>query len=346
MSNSARHDYKELRKLPNINSSKFSSDSTYVESASKRKTTKMTLEAIVASKLRISNVYIREGLAEFLGTFILIAFGCGVNAQTTLGKGTAGEFLSVNWGWALGIAFGVYVSGAVSGGHINPAVTLAMALLGRLPVRKVPIYWLAQYLGAFVASACVFGVYQDALDNYDGGVRSVTGPNATAGIWGTYPQVYVSIWNGLGDQIFGTTMLVLCVMSVTDSKNSLGAPKGLIPLIVGLIVFAIGLAYGLNGGFAINPARDFGPRAFTACAGWGSETFSAYDYYFWVPIVGPHIGAICGAFLYLLTVGFHLQEVVHEEVVYDDDKKTITLQGVRYIKSDGEKNRYDDSLQL
>jgi len=345
MSGSVTNDYKELRKLPNITPANSDSVSTYVDSASKREA-KMTLESIIAKKLRIPNDYIREGLAEFAGTFILIAFGCGVNAQTTLGKGTAGEFLSVNWGWALGIAFGVYISGAISGGHINPAVTLAMTLLGRLPVRKLPIYWLGQYLGAFLASACVYGVYQDALDDYDGGVRSVTGPNATAGIWGTYPKAYLSIWSGLGDQVFGTMMLVLCAMTVTDPKNTMGAPKGMAPLIIGLIVFAIGLTFGLNCGFAINPARDFGPRAFTACAGWGSETFTAYNYWFWVPIVGPHIGAICGAFFYLLTVGVHLPESPAEEVVYDDDKKTITLQGIRYIKSDAMKNRFDDSLQV
>lgn len=109
-------------------------------------------------------------------------------------------------------------------------------------------------------------------------------------------------------------MLLICVLAVTDKKN-IGLPKGLEPLGVGLAVAAIGMSYGMNCGYAINPARDFAPRLFTLIAGWGTETFTSADYWFWVPIVGPHIGAILGAFMYILMVGNHTEAVEEETVI-------------------------------
>lgn len=254
--------------------------------------------------LRVENELIRKFFAEFIGTFILIAFGCGVNAQSTLSRSQAGTFLSVNLGWGWGVAMGVWASGGVSGGHLNPAVSLAMAVLGRLKLIQMPIYWCAQYLGAFAASACVYGVYYEALNHYDNGTRYVTGPLATAGIFGTYPQDYLTNAAGFGDQVFGTMLLVLCIMALTDRFNS--APtSGLTPLGVAGAIMAIGMSYGYNCGYAINPARDFSPRAFTAAAGWGVEVFTIHEYWFYVPLVAPHIGAVAGAWFYQLLVGIH-----------------------------------------
>ncbi|KAK7116040.1 aquaporin-10-like [Littorina saxatilis] len=251
----------------------------------------------------------RAFLAELLGTFILMIFGIGSVAQAVLSKETAGSHMSIHWSWGFGVALGVYASVGVSGGHINPAVSVAMATLGRLPWRKVPIYALGQYLGSFLAAVVVFLVYMDALHHYDGGVRQVTGVNATAGIWSTYPQPYVSTWTGLGDQIFGTAILLVCVMALTDSRH-FGPGSALTPFCVGGVVVVIGMTFGLNCGYALNPARDLAPRAFTALAGWGSAPFSFRNYnWFWVPIVGPHIGALLGAHLYQIFVGLHWPDV-------------------------------------
>lgn len=243
----------------------------------------------------------REAAAEFLATFVLIAFGVGVVAQVVLGDGTHGEYLSINLGWGLAVTMGAYVAGGVSGAHMNPAVTLALAVQGGFPWRKVLPYWAAQVAGAFVASAVVFFTYREALDHFDGGVRTL----ATAGIWATYPQDYLSTFpGGFVDQVLGTVLLMIIVRAVGDQRN-MALPAALGPVIVGAGVLAIGMTYGLNSGYAINPARDFGPRLFTYLAGWGSEVFTAHDHWWWVPIVAPCVGAILGSVLYELFIARH-----------------------------------------
>src|SRR5262245_6653158 len=152
---------------------------------------------------------VREMLAEFLGTFVLIVFGVGVVAQTVLSKGTAGTTLSINVAWGLAVTMGCYVSAGVTGAHLNPAVTLALAVHRRFPWNKVAPYITAQFAGAFVASAVVFLTYLEALTAFDGGVRQVAGAQGTAGIWATYPQPFLSTFpGGFIDQLVGTALLV------------------------------------------------------------------------------------------------------------------------------------------
>lgn len=248
----------------------------------------------------------REMAAEFLGTFVLILFGCGAVAQVVLSRQTSGEYLSINLGWAFAVTMGVYVSGGVSGGHLNPAVTVALALRRRFPWHKVLPYCGAQLAGAFVASAVVYVTYYDALTSFDSGVRQVLGPQGTAGIWATYPQPFLSpLPGGLIDQIVGTAALVLCVFALTDARN-LAPPPSLTPLLVGAVVLVIGITFGYNSGYAINPARDFAPRLFTYWAGWGSEVFRAGHGWWWVPIIGPLLGGALGATLYdVLITRYH-----------------------------------------
>jgi MIP family channel proteins len=239
----------------------------------------------------------REAAAEFLGTFILIAFGVGVVAQTVLSRGSAGSFLAINIGWGLAVMLGVYVSAGVSGAHLNPAVTLALAITRGFPWPKVAPYILAQLAGAFVAAAVVYLTYREAFNAFDGGVRQVGGAQGTAGIFATYPQPFLSIAGGFVDQVVGTALLMATIMSVGDQRNN--APPGwMAPVLVGGIVTAIGVAFGFNAGYAINPARDLGPRLFTAVAGWGSPVFSAGGGWSWVPVVAPCIGAVAGAYIY------------------------------------------------
>ena len=248
----------------------------------------------------------REVAAEFFGTFILLTFGIGVVAQFVLGGGKNGEYLSVNLGWGLGVTFGAYVAFGVSGAHLNPAVTLAAAVRRRgFPWSKVVPYVAAQFAGAFAASALVFLTYREALDRFDGGVRQVSGALATAGIWATYPQPYLSAFpGGFIDQVVGTALLLAVICAVTDARNA--APvAALQPVLVGLLVVAIGAAFGVNAGYAINPARDLGPRIFTAMAGWGGGVFTAGNHWWWVPVVAPCVGAVIGVYAYDLLVGNH-----------------------------------------
>src|SRR5437773_2922962 len=247
----------------------------------------------------------REMFAEFFGTFILIVFGVGVVAQVVLSKQTAGTLLSINIAWGLAVTMGCYVSAGVTGAHLNPAVTLALAARRDFPWNKVLPYSLAQIVGAFVASAVVFVTYHEALNAFDGGVRQVAGAQGTAGIWATYPQPFLSIFpGGFIDQIVGTALLVACIFAITDDRNS-PAPAGLAPVVVGLLVVLIGATFGFNAGYAINPARDFGPRLFTSVAGWGAEVFRAAHGWWWVPIVAPSIGGVIGGWTYDAFVGKH-----------------------------------------
>lgn len=246
---------------------------------------------------------LREMLAEFFGTFILIVFGVGVVAQVVLSKNTAGTYFSINIAWGLAVMMGCYVSAGVTGAHLNPAVTLALAVHRKFPWGKVLPYSLAQVAGAFVASAVVYLTYREALTAFDGGVRQVAGAQGTAGIWATYPQQFLSTFpGGVIDQVVGTALLVAVIFGITDSRNS-PAPAGLAPVVVGLLVVLIGATFGFNSGYAINPARDFGPRLFTFVAGWGSEVFRAGNSWWWVPVVAPCIGGIAGGWMYDAFVG-------------------------------------------
>ena len=246
----------------------------------------------------------REAAAEFFGTFILIAFGIGVVAQTVLSKNANGSVLSINIGWGIAVMLGIYTAGGISGAHLNPAVTVALAVHRAFPWSKVLPYTIAQIAGAFIASAVVFVTYREALGAFDGGLRMVEGATATAGIFATYPQSYLSIAGGFVDQVVGTMLLMIGVMAVTDQKN-VAPPAWLTGPLVGLLVVAIGVAFGFNAGYAINPARDFGPRLFTFVAGWGSGVFTAGGGWWWVPVAAPIVGAILGAFLYDLFVNKH-----------------------------------------
>jgi MIP family channel proteins len=237
----------------------------------------------------------REAAAEFLGTFTLMIFGIGVVAQVVLSRQMNGQYLSINIAWGLAVTMGAYVAGGISGAHLNPAVTLALAVHRGFPWRKVLPYALAQLAGAFVAALVVYITYREAFANFDNGIRQVTGPEGTAGIFATYPQAFLSTFpGGFIDQIVGTALLMGGIFALTDQRNA-APPTQFAPIVVGS-------TFGYNAGYAINPARDFGPRLFTALAGWGADVFRAGDSWWWVPIVAPCIGAVLGGYVYDLLI--------------------------------------------
>jgi MIP family channel proteins len=246
----------------------------------------------------MSSGTVREAAAEFLGTFVLVAFGTAVVAQATLSGGSHGSYLAINLGWGLAVTMGVYVAGGVSGAHLNPAVTLALAGLRGFPWRKVAPYWAAQVAGAFLGAATTYATYREAFDRFDGGLRQVAGAQATAFIFATYPQPFLSnVPGGLVDQVVGTAVLLLVIFALGDGRNLAPDPR-VGPVVVGLAVVLIGMTFGFNSGYAINPARDLGPRLFTAVAGWGGEVFRAGHGWWWVPIVGPLAGGVLGGLAY------------------------------------------------
>src|ERR671926_1629485 len=277
-----------------------------------------TTEAPAASPARFGawrRTPLGEVVSEFVGTFVLIAFGDGVVAMAVAalnqsGRGSqifaaSGDWLLIGWGWGLAVAFGVYVAGGISGAHINPAVTLAFAARRGFPWRKVPGYIGAQMLGAFLGALLVYIVYKASIDSFERANHITRGdPSSvpTFSIFATFPAKYFTTWYGpLIDQIVGTAFLVAFVFAVVDEINQ-PVRANLAPMAIGLIVVAIGLSFGANAGYAINPARDFGPRLLAWFAGWGKVAIPG-DYgnisgYLWIPIVGPIVGGLIGAFVY------------------------------------------------
>ena len=258
---------------------------------------------------------IGELWAEFFGTFILISFGDGVVAMLwgLVGSGrssagplqSSGDWLLITWGWALAVTFAVYVCGGISGAHINPAVTFGAAIRKQLPWKSVPGYWAAQVLGAFVGAGLVFLVYNNAINNFDQAHHIIKGTAASVGTYSTFatfPAPYFhNVLGPLVDQIIGTFFLVLFVWAIGDEFN-LPVAGNLAPFIVGMVVMAVGISFGANAGYAINPARDFGPRMFALIAGWGKIAFPGnygnINDYFWIPIVGPLIGGALASVVY------------------------------------------------
>lgn len=249
-----------------------------------------------------------EAMAEFFGTMVLILFGDGCVATfalfTKLGANGAATPFANTWpviifGWGFAVMLGIYVSGAISGAHLNPAVTLALAATKRTTWDKVGPYILAQVLGAFVAAALLYFVYNGAL--YANVGAGQTFSSAVGGVFYTSPKAFVGLFGAFGDEFIGTALLVGLIFAITDTRNQ-PVQANLNPLIIGLLIVAIGASFGLNTGYAINPARDFGPRLWVGLVD-GFNSFSANNYYFWIPVVAPILGGLAGGFIYDYTIG-------------------------------------------
>jgi glycerol uptake facilitator protein len=242
--------------------------------------------------------------AEFAGTMILILFGVGVVAQVVAGGPGLGDHDSIAWAWGLGVVLGVYTAARISGAHINPAVTMALACFKGFPWVKVLPYVIAQTAGAFVAALIVRWDYSEVLNKVDPGHTI-----KTQGVFSTLPgngTLPVGTWGAFRDQIIGTAILLFLVLALTDLHN-MPPLANLTPFIIGLVVVGIGMAWGTDAGYAINPARDFGPRLASWLTGYSTAWRDQYgNLYFWVPIVAPLIGGPLGAWLYHLLVGRYL----------------------------------------
>jgi glycerol uptake facilitator protein len=226
---------------------------------------------------------------------VLIALGDGVVAMVVLfGQGQPGEvikggYTNITLGWGLAVFLGICVAGRVSGAHLNPAVTLTLAVFRDFPWNKVAPYVVAQVAGAFIAAAVVYVNYLPAFHKFDPELSK------TVGVFATFPAFPDAWWYGLFDQVIGTALLLGLILAITDPRNE-PVPPGLQPFAIGLIVVAIGVSWGGMHGYAINPARDFGPRLFTLV--WGFKNTGFDTHAFWVPIVGPLVGGLVGAWTY------------------------------------------------
>jgi glycerol uptake facilitator protein len=238
-------------------------------------------------------------LAELVGTMLLVLFGNGVvaNVVLTRSKGQNSGWIVIAAGWAAGVTVAVYAVSALSGAHLNPAVTIGLAAIGKFAWAGVPAYVVAQTIGAMLGGVLVWLAYLPHWALTDD-------PGMKLAAFSTGPAVRRPAANLISEAI-ATAALLIGLLSVLTPKNLVpnsGFDTGLAPLLVGVIVFAIGLSLGGSTGYAINPARDFGPRlahALLPIAGKGSSDWG----YAWVPVVGPIVGGVAGACLYQMLWG-------------------------------------------
>ncbi|EHD23552.1 MULTISPECIES: MIP/aquaporin family protein [Brenneria] len=248
-------------------------------------------------------------IAEFLGTGLMIFFGIGCVAALKVAGASFGQWeISIIWG--LGVAMAIYLTSAISGAHLNPAVTIALWLFACFDRRKVAPYILAQLAGAFCAAALVYTLYYNLFVDFEQTHNMVRGSVESlnlAGTFSTYPHPQISVMQAFLIEIVITSILMGLILALTDDGN--GIPRGpLAPLLIGILIAVIGASMGPLTGFALNPARDFGPKLFAFLAGWGDVAFTGGREipYFLVPIFGPIVGACLGAFAYRALIGRNL----------------------------------------
>lgn len=235
---------------------------------------------------------IAQCLFEFLGTFVMILLGCGVVACVSLkqSKGEGGGWVVVTLAWGLAVMCGVFIAGPFTGAHLNPAVTLGLAVSGKFPWISVVPYIVSQVAGAFVAACTVYYFYKDHFD-------ATADPSSKLGVFATIPAIH-NPWRNVLSEIIGTFILLIVILFIGDDMNSSEVGLGSIgALPVALLVVGIGMSLGGTTGYAINPARDFGPRMAHAVLPIVGKGCSQW-HYSWVPVVGPIIGAILAALVY------------------------------------------------
>ncbi|MFF7709539.1 MIP family channel protein [Pseudomonas sp. NPDC007930] len=248
-------------------------------------------------------------LAEFLGTALLIFFGTGCVAALKVGGASLGLWeISIIWG--VGVSMAIYLTAGVSGAHLNPAVSLALCLFGGFERHKLPFYIVAQVAGAFAGAALVYVLYANLFFDFEQAHHMVRGTQASlelAGVFSTYPHPSLSTAQAFAVELVITAILMGVIMALTDDGN--GLPRGpLAPLLIGLLIAVIGASMGPLTGFAMNPARDFGPKLMAFIAGWGEMAFTGGRNlpYFLVPVFAPLVGACLGAAGYKLLIARHL----------------------------------------
>lgn len=229
-------------------------------------------------------------IGEALGTFLLMVLGLGVNANVSLKgtKGNNGGWILINWGWGIAVFVGVYVVAEFSGAHINPAVSIGLAAAGKFSWSLVPGYIIAQMLGAIIAAVLIWLQYKDHFDRTEDKASKL-------GVFSTAPAIK-NTFSNFYSELLGSFILVLGVLYLAEPDVGLGSISA---LPVALLVFGIGMSLGGTTGYAINPARDLGPRIAHAFLPIKDKGSSSWDYA-WIPVVGPIAGAVLASGVYFI----------------------------------------------
>ncbi len=252
----------------------------------------------------MTRLFAGQLISEAMAMFLIIAFGDSVAAMYTLYSPS--PYQQAYWGvciaWGLAVTIAIYTTASVSGCHGNPAVTLALAVYRGFSWRKVIPYWVAQIVGAFLGAAIVYTLFSPVIDHFNAVNQLTRATGGAAGVFFTHPGLAITPMHAFGDEIILTAFLIFGIFAVTEQYNEMapGANGG--ALIIGLLVALIGASMGYLEAWAMNPARDFGPRLFCFFAGWGRSAFPSPDNYWWIPIVSTLIGAVVGGGAYQLLI--------------------------------------------
>ncbi|PWN53151.1 MIP family channel protein [Violaceomyces palustris] len=247
----------------------------------------------------------REEFAEFWGAFMILLFGAGVECQVNLhygenNKGAYGTYLQGRFAWAAGVAIAVWVSGGISGGHCNPTVTIVLSIFRGFPARKIPSFIIAQVLGCTAASLLIYANYKHSISIYEGGeaIRTIAGPHATAPFFFTFPASYLPWQSAYYSEFLASATLIAAVFALSD-KGNLSPPKGTMPFAMFIVLLGIGASLGFNTGYAMNGARDTGPRIALWLVGYGNEIWTHNGcYWLWAPWIAAITGGIAGGVVY------------------------------------------------
>jgi glycerol uptake facilitator protein len=243
-------------------------------------------------------------ISEAMAMFIIIAFGDSVAAMYTLYNPS--PYQQAYWGvciaWGLAVTLAIYTTASVSGCHGNPAVTLALAVYRKFSWQKVLPYWFAQLVGAFLGAALVYLLFSPVIDQFNATNHLVRETGGAAGVFFTHPGMAISVSHAFMDEIVLTAFLIFGIFAITEQFNEMAPGANAGALIIGLLVALIGASMGYLEAWAINPARDLGPRLFCYLTGWGASALPSPGSYWWVPIVGPLIGCLIGGGAYQLLI--------------------------------------------
>lgn len=245
-----------------------------------------------------------ELISEATAVLIIISFGDSASAMYFLYHPS--PYQNAYWGvciaWGLGVAMAIYATGAITGTHANPAVTLGLALYRKFSWKKVVPYCVAQAVGAFVGAALVYAMFYTVIDHFNLTTHTTRAAGGAAGVFFTHPGLTITPVHAFYDEIILTAFLLFGIFAITEQYNEMAPMANSSALIIGLLVAVIGASMGYLEAWAINPARDFGPRLFCFFTGWGSSALPAPGNYWWVPIAGPLIGGAAGATAYQVLI--------------------------------------------
>lgn len=252
----------------------------------------------------MKKAFLGELIAEAVAMFIIIVIGDSVAAMYTLYSPS--PYQAAYWGvcitWGLAVTIAIYTTASITGCHANPAVTLALAFFRKFSWRKVVPYCIAQTVGAFIGAATVYALFSPVINLFNLQHQLTRAQGGAAGVFFTHPGLAITPMHAFSDQIILTGILIFGIFAITEQYNEQapGANSG--ALIIGFLVAAIGASMGYLEAWAINPARDFGPRLFCFFTGWGISALPSPDNYWWIPIVGPLIGGVLGGGAYQVLI--------------------------------------------